>query len=155
MSESVSYSSDAEIGNVVQQFETCAIGGGEFTHARHLTVLVWYLSHHSGPDALNAMRSGLLRFSAHHNVPTLYHETITAFWVHVVGAYLRRRRPPAPLHTLANEVVSACGNKDLIFDYYSRERLLSPEARANWLEPDLRPLDSPSAVNTTQPPVDR
>ena|ERR1700693_670364 len=154
MNELVNYSSDAEIAHVAEKFESCAFGSAEFTHARHLTVLVWYLSHHSGKEALDAMRTGLLRFSAHHDVPTLYHETITAFWVQVVDTFLRGHSQLTPLYTLANEVVSTYGNKDFIFAYYSRDRLLSPEARANWLEPDLRPLDVPSAVNRVQSTVD-
>jgi hypothetical protein len=153
MTEMIRYTSDAEIAEVVQRFEACTFGGAEFTHARHLTVLVGYLSRGSEQDALSAMREGLLRFSAHHNVPTLYHETITAFWVCVVDRFLRSRRPTAPLHVLANEVVRLYGDKNLVFNYYTRDRLFSPEGRAGWLEPDLRPLDVPSAVNTRKPSV--
>jgi len=40
---------------------------------------------------------------------------------------------------LANQVVEKY-DKNLILDYYSPELLASPEAKANWREPDLKPL---------------
>lgn len=43
--------------------------------------------------------------------------------------------------TIFNELLKRCGRSELPFEYYSRERLLSPEARATWVEPDLQALD--------------
>lgn len=153
MTEMVRYTSDAEIAEVVQKFEACTFSGAEFTHARHLAVLVGYLSRSSEQDALSAMREGLLRFSAHHCVPMLYHETITRFWVCVVDRFMRSRRK-APLHVLANQVVHLYGDKNLIFNYYTRDRLLSPDARAAWLEPDLCSLDKAPDTKALKAKVD-
>lgn len=155
MGEMLHFNNDAEISNLVEKFESCALASGEFTHAHHLAVLVCYLSRMSERDALNAMRSGLLRISARHKVPALYHETITAFWVRLVNTYLQRRSPIVSLHPLANEVVSTFGDKDLIFDYYSRGRLLSPQARTHWVVPDLRQLDLRPKVSRSQSTIDR
>jgi hypothetical protein len=44
------------------------------------------------------------------------------------------------LTALANEVVRRFASKEILFDYYSRERVMSPEAKAAWIERDLRPL---------------
>jgi hypothetical protein len=154
MTETIRYTSDAEIAEVVQKFEACTFSGAEFTHARHLTVLVGYLSRGSEQDALSAMREGLLRFSAHHGASMIYHETITRFWVCVVDRFLRSRRPTAPLHVLANEVVRRYGDKNMVFDYYSRDRLMSPEARAGWLEPDLCSLDNLPGFTALESKVD-
>ena len=43
--------------------------------------------------------------------------------------------------TLFNRLIERCGRKDLPLEYYSRERLMSLEARANWVEPDLKALN--------------
>jgi hypothetical protein len=40
----------------------------------------------------------------------------------------------------ANSLIKAHGDKTLPLKYYSRERLMSWEARTRWVEPDLSPL---------------
>jgi hypothetical protein len=45
------------------------------------------------------------------------------------------------LPALVREMLTRLGHRELPFAYYSRERLLSVEARARFVEPDLRPLD--------------
>ncbi len=144
MSDLLQFATDAEVALVAERFESCTFGNAEFDHARHLTVLVWYLAQVSEQEALSAMRRGLLKFSAHHGVPRLYHETITTFWVRMVSHLRRAQGGHTPLHILANEAVRLFGDKNLVFAYYSRERLLSPEARATWVEPDLCPLPASS-----------
>jgi hypothetical protein len=45
------------------------------------------------------------------------------------------------LVALANGLLSSpLGNKECPLRYYSKERLMSAEARAGWIDPDLRPL---------------
>jgi hypothetical protein len=41
---------------------------------------------------------------------------------------------------MADALIAEYGDKNLPFRYWSRERLMSPEARAGWVEPDLEPL---------------
>ena len=140
MPELTAYHSDAEVAAVVAKFESCAFQAAEFNHARHLTVLVWYLSRLSFEDAFEAMRASILKFSRHHGKSGIYHQTITVFWVRLVHDYIHQRPAVAPLYVLANEVIERCSDKNLIFIYYSRDLLLSPEAKSGWIDPDLRPL---------------
>jgi hypothetical protein len=44
------------------------------------------------------------------------------------------------LADLANGLVSACTDRALPFAYYSRERLMSDDARHDWVEPDLQAM---------------
>jgi hypothetical protein len=44
------------------------------------------------------------------------------------------------LVTAVNNVVEQLGNKDLIYDYFSRACLDSTEAKAAWMEPNLKRL---------------
>jgi hypothetical protein len=55
---------------------------------------------------------------------------------------LSRTPLDAPLADLANQLIVECVDRNLPFTYYSRERLMSPEARRGWVEPDLRPLET-------------
>ena len=134
-----SFQSVAEIETVVQQFETCAVAPAEFTHRAHLTVALWYLTQ-TPEQADERMRRGLLRFIAQHGKQG-YHETITLFWLNLVRHFLAQAGADRPLPTLANELLARFGNSQLLFAHYSRELLHTPEAKAGWLEPDVRPFD--------------
>ena len=131
------YKSFAEIEAVVRRFEACEYTKEEFVHARHLAVAAWYLWTSSPLEALDRMRSMLLQFTAHHGVKG-YHETITQFWLQVVEEQLGSPRSESNFIARVNHLVERLGDKDLLFSYYSRERVLSEEARARWIEPDLK-----------------
>ena len=151
---SVHYQKIDQIEEVVQGFESCKTGKEEFTHACHLTVALWYVTHHSFEQAIARMRAGLYRFIDHHQVPAgKYNETITQFWLKVVEAYVVKQTGSSLILTgdqsaaneqlvfLANGLVEAKGNARLVFEYYSESLINSPEAKAGWQEPDLKPLD--------------
>jgi len=147
----VTYRNESELRDVVERFEHCAFALSEFTHARHLTVACLYLFTLSYEEALGRMRSGLQRFVAHHGRQG-YHETITRFWMELLGNHLRQC-PKEPLVTKVNAALQRFASKHVLYDYYSRELVMSDAAKAGWVEPDLRPIaDSHSAA---QPEFDR
>jgi hypothetical protein len=81
------------------------------------------------------MRSSLKRFAGHHHVTGLYHETLTRFWLQQVELILDRQLCLAESVQNIHEQLS---DKNLVFEYYSRERINSKEAKEKWLPPDLR-----------------
>ncbi|HEX8495118.1 MAG TPA: hypothetical protein VF658_19920 [Pyrinomonadaceae bacterium] len=137
------YQSADEIEAVARQFESCAFNAGEFHHREHLTVIVWYLLKSSSIEAATArMREGLYKFLAHHAVNRQkYHETITRFWVKKVSALLAEESEERHPAEMANKVIEACNDANLIYAYYSRDLIASDAAREGWAEPDLQPLD--------------
>lgn len=133
------YRNDKEIEAAVRRLENCEYRKDEFTHVLHLSVAAWYLEHHGYDEALTRMRSSLLRFTAHHGV-TGYHETITQFWLRLCQQFLANRDHGISFGRRVNALVEAYGDKQILFDYYSRERVMSEEARQQWVEPDRRSL---------------
>jgi hypothetical protein len=133
-----------EIEELVQFFEDCTLPHSQWTHRAHLIVTLWYLSHWSGREALVRIRAGIKRFNAAHGIKATrsggYHETVTVFWVFVVARFLLFAQPGRPLAELTEELVSLYADRNLPFEYYTRERLESPEARLGWVSPDLKPL---------------
>lgn len=131
------YEDEGEIREVVAKFENCQFGLEEFTHARHVTVACWYLCTMSQETALVQMRSGLQRFIAHHGRQG-YHETITRFWMELLGDFLRG--VPVEIDTVEtiNRAVASYAEKEILFQYYSREGVMSDAARREWMEPDVR-----------------
>ena len=123
---------DSEILTVVRKLEQCVFAPSEFHHRDHLAVCVAYLYAGDLETAMDRMRASLLRFTAHHNVKG-YHETITRFWMRLVDQHLDRQ---LCLGEAVGRIQAELGDKGLIYSYYSKERLHSPEAKQSWMEPD-------------------
>jgi hypothetical protein len=137
------YCDDQEVEMIAVSFESCAIQPSEFSHGAHLSVALWYLSKLTFAEATERMRTGLDRFLSHHGVGhDKYNETITVFWLKLVESFQRGAGAHLSLAETANRLLETFGNNSkLVFDYYSRERLMSEEAKKVWIEPDLKPLD--------------
>lgn len=136
------YQTDEEIEEVVRRFESCELPTADFNHREHLLVALSYLLCMSDREALSHLRACIGRYVAAHGInPSLYHETITVFWLKRVRAYLERTDTGLGLAEMTNALAAECGGSRLVFDYYSRELIDSETARRGWVEPDLRPLD--------------
>jgi hypothetical protein len=125
---------DAKILTLVDRLERCLLAKEEFHHRDHLTVAVVYLYVCDLEMAMDRMRSSLRRFAAHHGVTGLYHETLTRFWLLQVEKRLDRN---LCLEQAVGKVREQLNDKNLVFEYYSRERIESKEAKESWLSPDL------------------
>jgi hypothetical protein len=139
------YKSISEIEAVVHGFQWCTLARERWTHAAHLTIALWYHLRLPWPDAEKLIRIGIQRFNAAHGIVTTptggYHETMTLFWILMVRRYLDEvGKEKLPALTLFNRLIERCGRRELPFEYYSRERLMSDEARSTWVEPDLKEL---------------
>src|SRR5215207_6334445 len=136
------YQTDEEVLEVVRRFESCELPPADFNHREHLLVALCYLLRMCEADALGRVRARINAYVAAHGVnPNLYHETITAFWLKRVRAYVERAEAGLGLAGMINALAAECGRSRLVFDYYSRELIDSEAARRGWVEPDLRPLD--------------
>jgi len=135
---------ETAIADVVERFERCEFRLEEFTHSRHLTVAAWYLCHLSPDRALVRMKTGLIRFIEHHGKQG-YHETITRFWMEIVGKLLESMPKDTAIIHKVNKVVERYDNKDVLFEHYSRELVLSERAKREWVEPDLKVIGSDGA----------
>jgi hypothetical protein len=133
---------DAEILTLVDRLERCLLSGSEFRHQDHLAVAVVYLYAAGMQAALDKMRASLVRFSTHHGARDKYHETFTRFWIEQVEKRLDRNRC---LHESVRRIQAELGDKNLIYRHYSSGRVNSPEAKAQWVEPDLTPWSNEGA----------
>ena len=136
------YQTDEEVLEVVRRFESCELPTADFNHREHLLVALCYLLRMGDSDALARVRARIGAYAAAHGVnPSLYHETITVFWLKRVRAYLARADAGLGLAGMTNALAAECGSSRLIFDYYSKGLIDTETARRDWVEPDLRPLD--------------
>jgi hypothetical protein len=122
----------------VEKFEKCEFGLAEFDHALHLSVGIMYLNDLAFEEAMKRMRWGLVRFSGHHGKMG-FHETITRFWL-LQLEQVRRECDGMSLWETVNAAIERLGRKELLFEFYSREWVMSEDAKAGWVEPDLKEL---------------
>jgi hypothetical protein len=136
------YRNDEEVEEVVRRFESCELPPSDFGHRAHLTVALCYLLRSTDAEALERIRVGLGRYVRAHGInPNPYHETLTLFWLKRVRAFVERAGAGHTKAELANGLAEACADSRLVFDYYSKELIVSEAARRVWTAPDLRPLD--------------
>ena len=124
-------------------FEARKISRADWTHRAHVKVAYLYLRQFPLPIAIEKVRDGIKALNAANGVadtPTGgYHETTTLAWVRFVHAVLAEHGPAAS----ADEFIDAhpqLAQKNLLRQFYSEERFTSPEAKWNFVEPDLAPL---------------
>ena len=136
---------ERDASRLVDDFEHRRLPKPQWTHEAHLVVCRATLRRLGPADALDHLRGAIRAYNDSTGVANTdtggYHETLTLFWLRAVRAFLDTERNEArALVHLANEL-AVTHDKGLPFSYYTRERLFSPEARAGWVEPDLKPLD--------------
>jgi hypothetical protein len=138
------YTSDKEIFDLLEKFESGTIDRSAWKHAEHLTVALYYVTRHDFETATEKMRSGifnLLRsFGVDLEKEMPYHETLTVFWMRTIADFNASKNGTSLLDK-ANEVVEKF-DKDYPMRFYSREYLFSDEARRGHLEPNLPASDA-------------
>ncbi len=140
----VIYESTEQLEHLIAGFENGTYPKEQWTHQAHLVMAVWYLSRLDVAHATEVIRNGIKNYNVAvggENTDTGgYHETITLFYIWFVNKFLAQARPENSLVENTNNFCTQHGDKNLPFQYYSKELLMSVEARRNWVEPDLQSL---------------
>ena len=134
------YASDAEVEALVTRFESCELPPADVSHRVHVAMSAWCFVKLPEAQAAARIYDGLQRYVKWHNI-TIYHETITWFWIKLIGKAVASIDAARPAYAIINEVMARLGDSRMLFAYYTRERLQTDEARRQWVEPDLQPLD--------------
>lgn len=122
-------------------FEATKLADEEFHHRDHIRMAWMYLRRDEWEVALRNIKEGIHRFAAAHHVPTLYHETITVFWAHMV-LHAIQQTPDLDDFAAFEGAHPYLFASNLIHSYYSRDLLSTDAARSTMVEPDQQPLPS-------------
>jgi len=139
------FTSDAEIARLGERFLARVLPKAEWTHEAHLATTTWLLLRRPDIDVDEELPDLIRRYNESvggvNSDSEGYHETITRVFLAGVRLFLGEADPTEPLHELVNELLlSPMGRRDWPLRFYSRERLLSVEARRNFVSPDLAAL---------------
>ena len=136
-----------EVGRMSDQDFLTAFEEGQldaFKHIDHIRMTWIYLATHDFEQAIRSIISGIRNFAAIKNATGLYHETITLFWIGMVAGAIEQ----TPADSFA-EFISRnqqLARKDYLFEFYSRELVMSDAARRAWVSPDLKPMHPACSV---------
>ena len=117
-------------------FTSTALPADQFHHEQHVRVAWLFVCRHGMPAAIGKFSEAIKQFAAAKGAHGLYHETIT--WAFLLIIAERQARDPH-----ATWPAFAAANADLLTwkpsileRYYSKEFLMSDEARRGFVMPD-------------------
>ncbi len=127
----------------LRRFEDYSLPHELWTHRAHLKVAYLYLTRYSYDEALERLRTGIKAYNAAHGIqdtPTGgYHETMTQVWLRLVSTTLRQSGPAETADAFF-EAQTQLGSKRAPLLFYSRDCIMSPEAKRSFVDPDLTAL---------------
>ncbi len=120
----------------------------QWTQRAHVRVAFYYLCLYSSSEATERLRATIRAYNAAHNVsegPTSgYNETTTVAFLHLIHSTMQAygQAIPTPNGDAFCDAHPHLLHKEVLRLFYSPQRRLHPDAKANFIEPDLAPLPS-------------
>ena len=139
------FASEADIVRIGEGLVACTLPRTEWTHAAHFAAALWLMRYRPELDAAATM-PGLIRgynesVGGVNDDSSGYHETITLASLRAARGVLDANPPDMPVWRIVNALMASnFANPNWLLEYWSRERLMSVEARRTWLEPDIKAL---------------
>ena len=131
---------DTELLNA---FENQSISNDDWSHEYHIRIAAIYLMLNDFETALIKVKAGIKKLNAVNEVPDSqfrgFHETLTIGWLKLVSSRLYKSKTDSSLELI--EKNKDLLNPRLLNEYYSTEKLMSLEAKASFIEPDLMTFD--------------
>jgi len=113
--------------------------GEEFRHKGHLRLAWLVLSRYPTDEASTIVAREIRRFAGANGASNRYHDTLTRFWVRLVGHAMANAPEARSIAELLARFPFLL-ERGLPFKHWRGETLNSDQARACWVEPDLLPV---------------
>jgi hypothetical protein len=141
----VIFNSEAEIVRIGEGLFACNLPRTEWTHAAHFASALWLMRYRQELDAATAMPDLIRAYNESvgrvNDDTGGYHETITQASLRAARGVLNAYPPDMPVYRIVNALMSTnLADPNWLLEYWSRDRLMSVEARRQWVEPDLKSL---------------
>ena len=134
--------SDEAVRNVGEGLLARTLPREKWTHEAHLAATTYLVLKHPELDLDVELRGIITRYNESVGTPNSdsegYHDTITRAYLRGIRLFLEKADARSALHDLVNELLmTPMGRRDWPLRFWSKDRLLSVEARRGWIEPDL------------------
>ena len=137
---------DHSLDGLVAAFRSSTLPKEDWTHLAHLRVGAWHVHGYGRKAALEMLRVGIRRLNDSHGTENSadsgYHETITVAYTILIERFLAGFAAGVPLERRVEVLIeSPLAERSVLFKFWSRNLLMSARARAEWVPPDLAPLE--------------
>jgi hypothetical protein len=134
--------SEDAVAHVGEGLLTRTLPRDKWTHEAHLAATTYLVLKHPEIDLdaeLPAIISKYNESVGGRNTDTEgYHDTITRAYLRGIRLFIEKADTARPIDELVNELLmSPMGRRDWPLRFWSKDRLMSVDARRNWVEPDL------------------
>jgi hypothetical protein len=126
-------------GEFLRLFHEGNLPSEEFRHKGHLRLTWLVLSRHGRDEAEAIVAREIRRFAVVNGASNRYHDTLTHFWVRLVGHSMENGPEARSIDALLARFPFLL-DKGLPYRHWRGETFDSDRARAGWVEPDLVPL---------------
>ena len=137
----------ADAEELIHQFLGCTLPKGEFSHEAHLVTAMYLLSKH-GKDTLPIIRQHLKDYLKSIGVESTdtsgYHETLTVFWLWRVRKQFANKNGVILWNQEnVDDLIEDFDitERNIWLEYYTKERMMSVEARREYAKPDIKPME--------------
>lgn len=140
-------STQQEFEHIIEGFRAKTLPAKEWTHEAHLITGLWHVANFDADEALLQMRSGIKKYniaSGSTNTDSSgYHESITVFWIWLLNEFLKSYSVDNQgFEQVCNAFLkSKYCDRNIAFNFYSREVLFSCKARLSFVKPDIWAFD--------------
>jgi len=125
----------------VHLFETGKLSPSLFTHEAHLRLAYIYLKNFGEKTAINKCCEGIRQFDRLHGDGTKFHKTLTVASVKAVRHFMQKSRSTTFDGMIAEFPRLKTSFKQLLNQHYAFDLLKNPEAKTEYVAPDLIPFD--------------
>jgi hypothetical protein len=134
---------EEKIEHLVARFRDHSLPPAEWTHEAHLVLGLYHVYHYPLEKAIYDLRAGIITYNlasgGQNTIERGYHETITQFWARLMVQFIEKQGRNRALSDLSTIFLnSPLADQQIMFEYYSKELLFSANARALYVEPDLK-----------------
>lgn len=130
-------------GEFLSAFESAEISHTAWTHRCHVRLAWLLLQNRSFEAALDMTRAGIQKLNARHKTPEAlergYHETVTHAWLRIVAATIRHHGNEVDSRAFCEKHPHLLSSK-LLRLYYTRDRIITFDAKREIVPPDIAPL---------------
>jgi hypothetical protein len=139
------YASEADIHRIGEGLLSCTLPRAEWTHAAHWAAALWLMRYRPDMDPERDMGQLIRAYNQSaggvNDDTSGYHETITLASLRAARGVLAAFSADVAVWRIVNALMASnMANPNWLLEYWSRERLMSVDARRAWLEPDLKAL---------------
>ena len=128
---------------LLRGFQSCDLAHEKWCHRVHVRLAYLFLRDHRFSEALARFRVNLQRYNLAHLVPndlaSGYHETLTVAWFRIVVARMHDKSGALDSDAFCDANADLLDNS-MLRRFYSREQIVSWEAKHDFVLPDLQEL---------------